>query len=134
MTIQQRTANRVNCIQPILVLLLGLLLCLFSVQPLSASSLQDAPEPGSVASRPADDDLVESPVTEDETRNVQTRKRLILTAISCFGVISLLSLMFVYLRLNHATRGFYSRRLQVGAGFIAVIVLMACIGLILILK
>ncbi len=42
------------------------------------------------------------------------------------GILVLLGLLFSYLRLDHATRGFYGGRLQLVAAIAALIVLAAC--------
>lgn len=120
-------------VEPVRVLTFGLL-CLLPVHALEASWCQTSPPPHPANSQSETGDVDGSAVIAPQTRNSQTRKRLIHTGIGSLGVVSLLSVLFVYLRLNHATRGFYSRRLQVGASVIALIVLLACVGLVLIMK
>lgn len=51
-----------------------------------------------------------------------TLSRLKLLGISGLGLFGLMATLFCYLRLNHATRGFYSRRLQAGAALAAVVI------------
>ena len=132
-TKQHRTAQIVKRVQPVRILLLGLL-CVIPVSNTEASLFQETTSPNPVESQSVTGDAGGSMDAETETRNGQTRRRLIHTGIGGFGVVSLLSVLFVYLRLNHATRGFYSRRLQVGASVVALIVLLAVVGLILIVK
>ncbi len=133
MTKQYQTAVVFSSVWPVRILLLGSF-CLFPVIPVEASLPQTTPSVNHGESRTVAEDSGNSHATETKTRRAQTRRRLILAGISGFGTVSLLSVLFVYLRLNHATRGFYSRRLQAGAAVIAFIVLMACVGLILIVK
>lgn len=52
------------------------------------------------------------------------RNRLIAAAIIGSGVLSMLGIVFGYLRLDHATRGFYSGRLQSIAAAAAIVVLL----------
>lgn len=60
----------------------------------------------------------------------QTRRRLYTVGAFSAGLIGLLAISFVYLRLDHATRGFYSRRLLLGAAVVAILVILFCISLL----
>ncbi len=63
-------------------------------------------------------------------KEYQTRSRLFTTGAIALGVFGLLAVVFSYLRLNHATRGFYSRRIMMGAAVVAIVVVLFCISLI----
>lgn len=68
-----------------------------------------------------------APKTEtDPEAEKKTLARLKVIGISGLGLFGLLTLLFGYLRLNHATRGFYSRRLQACAALAAVAILAIC--------
>jgi hypothetical protein len=130
---QNRTVQIAKCVEPVRLLLLGFL-CVIPVKSLEASLFQTPPAPNFVDAQTVTGDVRGTTVADIETRHAQTRRRLIHAGIAGLGTVSLLSVLFIYLRLNHATRGFYSRRLQVGASVIALIVVLACVGLFLILK
>ena len=68
--------------------------------------------------------------SESDSREERKRQTLVALGIGGIGLLSILLVLFGYLRLNHATRGFYSRRLQMGAMVIVILVLLACFGLI----
>ena len=75
-----------------------------------------------------DPDFVQS--AEENFKDEVTRKRLVSTGVAGGAVLSILAILFGYLRLNHATRGFYSRRLQMGAGILAVITGVLCFAVL----
>ena len=54
------------------------------------------------------------------------RGRIIGLAIVFSGLLLLLGLAFVYLRLDHATRGFHSGRLQLWAAFLGLMIVGIC--------
>ena len=85
------------------------------------------PEPATVA-----ETTKETPAymtLDSEVQDMETKGKLILTGVVGLALLSLLGIAFGYLRLNHATRGFYSRRLQLGATVVAAIVALICYGL-----
>ncbi|MFK7767362.1 MAG: hypothetical protein AB8B55_09085 [Mariniblastus sp.] len=67
----------------------------------------------------------------DETMNYEPAKelgvknRLVSVALAGGLLLGLLGIIFMYLRLDHATRGFYSGRLQTLAIVVAVVLLAA---------
>lgn len=73
---------------------------------------------------------VASGVNSDEEAELETRQvlrdRMVGFAIIFFGLLLLLGLSFIYLRLDHATRGFHAGRLQLLAAFLGLIVLGIC--------
>ncbi len=79
---------------------------------------------------PSNEKGVEDDQLDSEWDENLTRVRLISTGIAGGGVLSLLMVLFGYFRLNHATRGFYSRRLQLGAASLAILIALACYLLI----
>ena len=56
-----------------------------------------------------------------------TRNHLVEAAIIGAGVFALLAIAFLYLRIDKATRGFYSRRLQTAAVVGAIVVVVLCV-------
>lgn len=62
-------------------------------------------------------------LAQEETSEVNKTKRMALVGAACFAVIGTILILFVYFQLNHATRGFYSGRLQTVALFMIVILL-----------
>lgn len=60
------------------------------------------------------------------TKGQQTRDRLVAIGLVGGTFLALLAVLFGYLRLDHATRGFYSGRLQLLAGISAVAILAVC--------
>ena len=60
-----------------------------------------------------------------ETRRL-IRSRIVGLAIFFIGILSLLGLSFTYLRLDHATRGFHSGRLQLLAVFLGLMIVGIC--------
>lgn len=62
---------------------------------------------------------------ESETHRM-VRGRIIGLAIVFSGLLLLLGLSFVYLRLDHATRGFHSGRLQLLAAFLGLLIVGIC--------
>ncbi len=60
-----------------------------------------------------------------ETRRL-IRNRIVGLAIFFTGVLLLLGLSFAYLRLDHATRGFHSGRLQLFAVFLGLMIVGIC--------
>jgi len=56
--------------------------------------------------------------------DVVLRDRLVLTTVALAVVIACLAILYAYLRLEHATRGFYSGRLQTGAGLFGLAVIV----------
>ena len=66
--------------------------------------------------------LAFAPLAQD--LDVVLRNRLVLTTVALAVVIACLAILYTYLRLEHATRGFYSGRLQTGAGLLGLIVLV----------
>ncbi len=63
--------------------------------------------------------------SEERDNQSVVRQRLIMVAIVAGVVISLLAVLFGYLRLDHATRGFYSGKLQM----VAVVEVLLILGL-----
>lgn len=55
----------------------------------------------------------------------KTRSRLLLAGICGAGLLGLLAVLFGYLRINHATRGFYNRRLQTISIMITIAIISA---------
>ena len=66
---------------------------------------------------------------DEKWDNDQTRQRVVSTGIVGGGLLCFLGVIFGYLRLNHATRGFYSRRLQMGAASVTILITLICYGL-----
>lgn len=62
-------------------------------------------------------------MAQEESEEVDRKKRMTLVGTACFGVIGTILILFGYFRLNHATRGFYSGRLQTLALVMIVILL-----------
>lgn len=56
----------------------------------------------------------------------QLKQRIAASAIIGGGLLSLLTVLFVYLRLEHFTRGFYSARIQTISGIVSVAVIGIC--------
>lgn len=63
---------------------------------------------------------------DDLSDRQRTRDRLV--GFGAIGglLLALLGVLFVYLRLNHATRGFHSGRLQLLAGLISILIVTTC--------
>ena len=72
------------------------------------------------------DSELETPSAPISITQKQLRQRIAATAILVGGLTALLGVLFVYLRLEHFTRGFYSARLQTIASFSAVGILVLC--------
>ena len=70
------------------------------------------------------------PVSSESKAELETRQlirgRIVGLAIVFFGLLSLLGLSFIYLRLDHATRGFHSGRLQLLGVFLGLIIVGIC--------
>jgi hypothetical protein len=62
----------------------------------------------------------------DASPRSELQNRLIGFGLVGGAVLALMGLLFAYLRLDHATRGFYGGRLQLGAIVLAVAVLAIC--------
>ena len=70
----------------------------------------------------------------DETMNkkdVLAKQKIVRDRLVGFGVVTgailaLLAVLFAYLRMDHATRGFHSGRLQMLAILISIMILVAC--------
>ena len=80
------------------------------------------------------EDLLAAMKSLDETLNkadVLAERRQMRNRLVGFGVLggaglALLGVLFGYLRLDHATRGFHSGRLQLLAAFFAILILATC--------
>lgn len=51
-------------------------------------------------------------ILAEEEAAVDKTKRMVLVGAGCFGIFGTILILFGYFQLNHATRGFYSGRLQ----------------------
>lgn len=56
----------------------------------------------------------------------QTRDRLVGFGVIGGAFLALVGVLFAYLRLDHATRGFHSGRLQLLSGLISVVIIATC--------
>ena len=95
-------------------------------------------QPGQTVVEPVDDDmgadLMVAMKSLDETLNkkdalaerMETRNRLVGFAVFSAAFLAIIGVLFGYLRLDHATRGFHSGRLQMLAAFAVVLILTAC--------
>lgn len=80
------------------------------------------------------EDLVAAMKSMDEAlskNDVLAEQRQMRDRLVCFGVfgvtfLALMGVLFGYLRLDHATRGFHSGRLQMLAAFISILILATC--------
>lgn len=66
-------------------------------------------------------------LAQEESTEIDRTKRMTLVGAACFGVIGTIIILFGYFRLDHATRGFYSGRLQTLAFFLIIVLLGAAI-------
>lgn len=63
---------------------------------------------------------------EDLAKEEQMRDRLMRFGVIGGGFLALMGVLFAYLRLHHATRGFHAGRLQMLAVFISILILATC--------
>lgn len=61
---------------------------------------------------------------QDQNRELTTQKRLIKSGLVGGSVLAILAVVFGYLKMETATRGFYSRRLQTGSLVVVTVVLL----------
>lgn len=66
---------------------------------------------------------------ESDAEADQVQRRLLWVGIMGGGLLALLGVLFAYLRLERASRGFHSGRLQMYALSAAALILLACYGL-----
>lgn len=96
-----------------------------AIEPTKPASLVSGELLSLQVSEPVGDRVNAGGNGESKTHRV-VRGRIIGLAIVFSGLLLLLGLSFVYLRLDHATRGFHSGRLQLLAAFLGLMIVGIC--------
>jgi hypothetical protein len=111
----------------LIVILFGWVCCSFggAVETLPVENRLSGDLPRLQASEQVANGVNSDDEAELETRQI-LRDRIVGFAIIFLGLLLLLGLSFIYLRLDHATRGFHAGRLQLLAAFLGLTVLGIC--------
>lgn len=96
-----------------------------AVEPVTPAGKRTGEHPSLQASKQVGEAVGSEGRAELETRRL-IRNRIASLAIVFSGLLLLLGLSFVYLRLDHATRGFHSGRLQLLAAFLGLAIVGVC--------